>query len=325
MSSTKELWYDARHPPKDPADVTFFRNKTVLITGAYGFGLGHHAALKYAALGANPLILAVRTAEKGEEVKSIIIHKTKCSPDSFVIETVDLSNFSSIKAFVDRINSRFPAIHVLQNTGGVAPWEYKASSDGHEMSVQVDVLAPTLLSLLLLPKLRASEGIPGHISFLDSIAIFEIPDKMLELGGQTLIQRCNDESKWDSIAQYYLSKLATWYAMKGVAEKCKGSNVIVNATCPGLCKTNMIRDLPLAYRMFMAVRYFILGRSAEQGSRSLVSATVLGAESHGKFWNNDKYHEMSSFLSSEKSQELYVETWNEIVSILREHVPPELL
>ncbi|KAJ8125837.1 hypothetical protein O1611_g7801 [Lasiodiplodia mahajangana] len=324
MSSTKELWYDARHPPQDPVDASF-KDKTVLITGAYGIGLGHHAAVKYAALGANPLILAVRTQEKGEEAKSAIMQKTKCSPDIFVIEILDLSSFSSIKAFVDRINARFPAIHVLQNAGGVAPWTYKKSSDGYEMALQVDLLSPMLLSLLLLPKLRDSAGSPAHISFLDSIAIFDIPDKVLQFSGQTLIQRCDDESKWDSIEQYYLVKLATWYAVQGLAEKCKGSNVIVNATCPGLCKTNMIKDLPLVFRMFMAVRYFFLGRSAEQGSRTLVSATTLGIDSHGKFWNNDKYHEMSSFLSSERSQELYAETWNEILSILREHVPPELI
>ncbi|KAI0120159.1 NAD(P)-binding protein [Nemania sp. FL0031] len=324
MSSTKELWYDARHPPQDPVNVSF-KDRTVLITGAHGIGLGHHAAVKYAALGANPLILAVRTKEKGEEAKSIIMQKTNCSPDIFVIEILDLSSFLSIKAFVDRINARFPAIHVLQNAGGVAPWTYEKSPDGYEMALQVDVLSPILLSLLLLPKLRGSAGNPAYISFLDSIAIFDIPDKALQFAGQTLVQRCNDESKWDSIEQYYLVKLATWYAVQEVAEKCKGSNIIVNATCPGLCKTNMIKDLPLVFRMLMAVRYFFLGRSAEQGSRTLVSATTLGTDSHGKFWNNDRYHEMSSFLGSEKSQELHIETWNEILSILREHVPPELL
>ncbi|GAP91486.1 putative short-chain dehydrogenase reductase protein [Rosellinia necatrix] len=290
MSSTRELWHDARHPPQDPVDVSF-KDKTVLVTGAHGTGLGHHAAIKYAALGANPLILAVRTQEKGEEAKLAIMEKIKCSPDIFVIEILDLSSFSSIKAFADRINSRFPAIYVLQNSGGVTPWTYEESSDGYEMSLQVDVLSPILLSLLLLPKLRGSSGDPAHISFLDSIAIFEVPDKALHLGGQTLIQRCDDKCQWDRIEQYYLVKLATWYAVQGVARKCKGSEVVVNATCPGLCKTNMIKDLPLVFRMFMAVRYFFLGRSAEQGSRSLVSATTLGPDSHGKFWNNDKYHE----------------------------------
>lgn len=31
-------------------------------------------------------------------------------------------------------------------------------------------------------------------------------------------------------------------------------------------------------------------RTTEMGARSLVSATGLGPESHGKFWTNDKQH-----------------------------------
>ncbi|KAI1325477.1 hypothetical protein F5Y16DRAFT_401328 [Xylariaceae sp. FL0255] len=114
MLSTTELWYDARHPSQDPVDVSF-HGKTILITGAHGFGLRHHAAVRYVALGADPLILAVRTQGKGEEAKYIIMQKAKCLPVIFVIEILDLSSFSSIKAFVDRINSQFLAIDVLQN------------------------------------------------------------------------------------------------------------------------------------------------------------------------------------------------------------------
>ena len=35
----------------------------------------------------------------------------------------------------------------------------------------------------------------------------------------------------------------------------------------------------------------ILARTAEQGSRTLVSGTVQGLEGHGKFWRNDVWNE----------------------------------
>ncbi|KAI1127211.1 NAD(P)-binding protein [Nemania abortiva] len=326
--STKEIWYDARHPPADLKGLPF-KDKAVLVTGAHGASLGHNAAVKYAALGANPLILAVRSLEKGEQAKAAIMRKTGCS-DIFMIEILDLSTFASVKDFADRITKRVPALHVVQNSGGVAPWTYAKSPDGYEITTQVSVLSTTLLTLLLLPKLQQTAAIPSpdgyrpHITFMDSIAIFDITNEMLP-SGQTLIQRCDDESKWDSIKQYFLIKLATWYAVKGVAELCENSGIIVNATCPGLCKTNVVRDLPLVYRMFMAARMFFVGRSAEQGSRSLVSATILGPESHGQFWNNDRYHPMTPFLESERSAEMCRETWNEIKSILREHTPAGMI
>ncbi|KAK3315765.1 hypothetical protein B0H66DRAFT_624438 [Apodospora peruviana] len=249
MASTAELWHAARNPPTDPKDIPghSFKDKAVLVTGAYGDkALGHHAAIKYAALGANLLILAVRTAEKGEEAKAAIIRHTNCSPDIFIIETVDLASFASVREFVDRLNrnSRVPYLHVVQLAAGVAPWAYGQSPDGYEISLQVDVLSTALLALLLLPKMReAPDGVRPHLSFLDRISIFIIPDDMkaeLEaLRGESLIKRCDDKEKWDAVKH---------------------------------------------------VRYYFLGRSAEQGARTLVSATALGEESHGRFWTNDKYH-----------------------------------
>ncbi|KAM7193956.1 putative short-chain dehydrogenase reductase protein [Rhypophila sp. PSN 637] len=249
MSSTSALWHDARHPPKNPTDISF-KDKAVLVTGAHGSGLGHHAAIKYATLGANPLILAARTRERGKAAKkTAIIHDTP--------------------------------------------------SGEYEMSLKVDVLSHGLLALLLLPKLHETAMTPDdassfrpHLSFLDSIAIFEVPEDILppyprpksqavddsSVSYQTIIQRLDDAKKWNPIHQYFLIKLATWYIVKGVADLVtnsdKFSGVIVNATCPGLCNTNMTSGLPLAYRAFMAIRYFFLGRTAEMGARTLVSATA---------------------------------------------------
>jgi NAD(P)-dependent dehydrogenase (short-subunit alcohol dehydrogenase family) len=301
MSSTTELWHAARNPPADLKDPAI-KDKAVLVTGAHGESLGHYAAMKYAAMGANPLILGVRTKEKGEAAKSAIIQQTKCSPDIFIIETVDLASFASVKDFADRVNKRVPALHVVQHAAGMAPWTYGKGPEGYELSLQICVLSTTLLALLLLPKLRETaasaspHGYQPHMSFLDSMAIFDVPDDALPSGGQTLLQRCDDEGKFNAIQQYYIVKLAAWYAIKGVAELCEGSNIIVNATCPGLCKTNFTSSLPFSYRLLMAIRYFFLGRSAEQGARTLVSATSLGPESHGKFWNNDCYHKLVFLL-----------------------------
>lgn len=285
MSSLWAQFWAARHPPADPKDSGLFRNKSVLVTGANS-GLGHEAAVKYAALGANPLILAVRTQEKGEQAKKDIIRRTKCSADIFVIETVDFASFSSVRDFAARLN--IDALHVAQLAAGVAQWKYEKTGDGFETTLQVNVLSPALLALLLLPKMSKAGDGPAHLSFLHSIAGFEVTASDVPRG-QSLIQRLDDQSKWDPTKQYYLAKLGLWNVIEGLVRRCKEQNmdIIINGTCPSGCKTNMGRNFPAFVKPILALQHFICGRTAEQGARSLISATTLGPESHGQLWRND--------------------------------------
>ncbi|KAK4222298.1 retinol dehydrogenase 14 [Podospora fimiseda] len=324
MSSPSDLWHAARNPPANPTHLSF-HNKAVLVTGANS-GLGHASAIKYASLGANPLILAVRTQEKGNQAKSSIIQATNCSPDIFLIETLELTNFASVQKFASRLNSSVPKLHVAQLVAGVSPPTYKKTDEGYEESTQVSVLSTALLAILLLPKLRETaraEGEPSHLSFVNSIAHLDIKPEWIDTqNGETLLQRLNSEAKFDQTTQYYLVKLAAMFIMRGIIDNYARNpkEIIINASCPGMCKTNMGRNHPLGVRIFMFFFYLVLGRSAEAGSRTLVSATGLGEESHGKFWTNDEIMRPSKFMESEEGEQLHRETWNEVLGVLRSHV-----
>ncbi|KAI1144771.1 hypothetical protein F4825DRAFT_310622 [Nemania diffusa] len=332
MSSFKEMYAGARNPPADPKTLSF-KNKAVLVTGANS-GLGHQAAIKYAAAGASPLILGVRTREKGEQARAAILRATSCDPGVLVIETVDLATLASVRAFAGRVAKRCPVLHVVQLAAGVAMFDYVKSPDGFEMTLQVNVLSTALMALLLLPSVSAAAAASSpdspdkndahpHISFLSSQAAFEVKAEAVP-PGQSLIQRLNNQAKFDNQQQYFLIKLASWAVMQGVLERSRdngsSSGIVVNASCPGLCKTNMTREFPLVHRIIMQGTYALVGRSAEEGSRSMVSATGLGPESSGKLWRNDGFSPLSPLLSSPRGTELVHETWDEIMSILRKYV-----
>ncbi|KAK8079550.1 NAD(P)-binding protein [Apiospora hydei] len=320
MTTPSALWREARNPPQHPPPDLTFHNKSVLVTGANS-GLGYAAAVKYAALGASPLILAVRSEEKGEATKLAIERevgeeiKTK-SKLEIVPLVLELSSLASVKAFINRFDECLPdqKLDVVLLCAGVALPDFRTSADGYEMTTQVNVLSNTLLALLLLPKLRpaASSGETSslpHLCFLNSLASHVVEPQMLPApnSGQTLLGHLNDRAQFDVTRHYYLAKLAAW-------------NVIINACCPGMCRTNMQRDFPLVKRLMAKMSLLPLSRSAEEGSRSLISASGLGPESNGKFWRDGEFLPPGEVLDSERGQDLYRETWDEILKILKPHL-----
>lgn len=60
------------------------------------------------------------------------------------------------------------------------------------------------------------------------------------------------------------------------------TGVIINLVCPGLCITNLARNAPADFTEKLRERQALYGRTAEDGSRTLLHGVVAGAESHGK-------------------------------------------
>ncbi|KAK7755169.1 hypothetical protein SLS62_002984 [Diatrype stigma] len=325
MPSLMTQFWEARNPPADPTHLSL-KGKTVLVTGANS-GMGFHAAMKYAQLGVSKMILAVRSKEKGEAAKALINHKTSSSAD-IVVMTVDLTEFASVAAFCRRVSEEVGELHVVLLCAGVMMPRFTLSPEGYELNLQVNVLSTALMALLLLPKVRETGarsagrgggGDPAHLCFLNSLATQEVDEKWIPPGDRSLIERINDSSSFDHISQYYLVKLAARYFMRGMADACGGDkNVVINCCCPAMCRTNLHQNYDLFTRIIVYPYKLLCGRTAEQGARTLVSATGLGRESHGRLWLNDELPPPAMFLATERSENLYHRTFDEIMAILRE-------
>lgn len=72
-------------------------------------------------------------------------------------------------------------------------------------------------------------------------------------------------------------------AVKHIAPQIPVSStgVVLNAVCPGLCITDLSRNAPPAFKEQIAVQHKQYGRTAEDGSRTLLHGAVAGKESHG--------------------------------------------
>lgn len=80
------------------------------------------------------------------------------------------------------------------------------------------------------------------------------------------------------------------YIVRALAERLPLAEygVIINTLNPGLCSTDLIRNVGTTFtgwltKIFVKIMRAFLARTAEEGSRTLLHAASAGPESHGKY------------------------------------------
>lgn len=109
----------------------------------------------------------------------------------------------------------------------------------------------------------------------------------------SVLERLNPEEGFFMARQYGYSKLFVEYIVKEIAALVTESSgkikIIVTSLCPSFCKSDLGRNIKawdeVVFKFFFLA---IFGRSTAQRSRTLVSATMQGLESRGKFWKDDR-------------------------------------
>lgn len=282
-------------PPTDPTGISF-AGKSVLLTGATS-GLGFEAAIKLLNQGVDRLILSSRSLERGQATKTELEMRTN-RPGVVQIWELEMSSFKSVKAFASRVNSEIEQLDVAILNAGLWDREFITSPEGWEETLQVNTLSTSLLAILLLPKLRSSSLLassPSHLTVVSSQKFVLAKADSLRTDG-SLLEHVNDPVHFKGPKQYGISKLLLEYVLKTLAGQVRDDNgtvpVIINTVSPGFCASALARQYNRFYeRWVLWLVYKLFARTAEQGSRSLVSATYQGVESHGRCWRGDGYLE----------------------------------
>lgn len=137
----------------------------ILITGATD-GIGRQTAQELAASGTD-LIVHGRSASKLEQLVDELARVRGHGEVASV--RADLSDLEQVRALGREVLERFGKIDVLLNNAGVFMNDYVRTPQGHETTWAVNVLAPTLLTHLLLGRVRESED-GGRVVNVSSIA-----------------------------------------------------------------------------------------------------------------------------------------------------------
>ncbi|KAM0463902.1 hypothetical protein ACHAO4_000627 [Trichoderma viride] len=306
--------------PPTPVE-TNLSGKTIIITGGNA-GLGYEAARQYLTLGANRLILACRSVPKGEEAAASLRADPavkKSNPDASIeVFELDLDDYQSGFSFANKVKEQVKELDILLNNGGRIALGYEKSKSNHEQNMQVNCYTHLLISLELFPLLRSTaaiRGLPSRITFTGSgtqITQNTLTKKPISPDG-TVLGHFDDEANYNKYFRYADTKtVINAYARRLAA--LAPAEVIVNNPCPGLVQTGFDKNLPFYLRLPMVLVRRAMGRTVEEGARTLVYASaVAGPEVNGKFLQHNKVDPGAAFLNEPEGEKFINKLWKESV------------
>ena len=203
-----------------------FTRRTILVTGSTD-GIGKATALALARLGHQVLVHG-RDPGRGEAVLRMIRRETGGThPDLF---TADLSTLEGVRGLAGAVTDRYDQLDVLVNNAGVYLPERVLTADGLETTFAVNLLAPFLLSNLLLQALRTAA--PARIVNVASGAHFDARRMDWENLGTG--------QEYDGWGAYARSKLGVVLMTFASARRLDPAQVTVNCLHPGVICTKLL-------------------------------------------------------------------------------------
>jgi NAD(P)-dependent dehydrogenase (short-subunit alcohol dehydrogenase family) len=241
-------------------------SKTIVLTGASD-GIGAAAARKLTADG-HQVVLVGRSKAKTAAIAS------ELGADYYLADYADLA---SVRALAASLLERCHRIDVLaNNAGGIFAKERAVTVDGHEMTFQVNYLAPFLLTDLMMDRLVESNATVINTSSIahQRYADFHIDD-------------LDATHAYSATKAYGNAKLAQILYTKELVRHFGSSGVSAVSFHPGNVATNFSNGAATPFRVVYAtaLRHFLL--SPEKGADTLV---WLCEGSPNKDWTPGEYY-----------------------------------
>ncbi|MEV4130442.1 SDR family NAD(P)-dependent oxidoreductase [Nocardia sp. NPDC049707] len=248
-------------------EMRHLTDHTLVVTGASS-GIGAAAARRFRQLGATVAVVGRspgRTAAVAAEIGA--------DP-----HLVDFSRLDDVRRLADELLARYPRIDVLANNAGGLFFSRKTTPDGHEMTFQVNYLAPFLLTNLLLDRLAEA---PQGARVINTVSAF------YRKGRLDLDDLDRTRGRYSTMQAYYSAKLATVIFTLELSRRMHGSNVVASAFHPGIVASDIYRDKAIIRILAASPLGKIMQSTPEQGAEPLLylattpdPATVDGAFFH---------------------------------------------
>ena len=310
-----------------PKPTASFAGQTVIVTGS-NIGLGFEAVRHIVTLGAKKVIIAVRSAEKGETARATLEHDTKCAPGTIEVWPLDLASYDSTKRFAARAVAELDRLDVLLENAGMSTQKF-AMAEQDETTITTNVVSTFLLAALLAPKLRetaARFGTKPRLVIVSSeVHTFTNMNgeraSAKKVHGGRIFPTLADPKTSAMSDRYNASKLLEVVAVRQiVADYMSGPDqpIVMNYLNPGLCHSALMREIGFVEHI---VKTLFNARTTEVGSRTLVHAAAAGPDSHGQYLYNCTVTPPSRFVRRPEGAEFQRQVWDELREKLDAIVP----
>jgi NAD(P)-dependent dehydrogenase (short-subunit alcohol dehydrogenase family) len=245
-------------------------DKTVLVTGATS-GIGYAAAVALARRGAAVHFLA-RDRGRAERARRGIAAAPGAASISYGL--ADLEDLNSVRAFARQFRAAHARLDVLIHNAGTIHPEFSTGQAGIELTVAGQVVAPFLLTRLLMPALLTTA--PSRVITVSSGGMYtqRLDPAILQLPA----------SRYRGVTAYARVKRAQVALSHEWARRFAGTGVAFHAMHPGWVDTPGVAAALPGFRRL--TRPILL--TPEQGADTIVWLAAMPPErlGSGRFWHD---------------------------------------
>jgi dehydrogenase/reductase SDR family member 12 len=257
-------------PEFTAGDPPAIGGKAVIITGATS-GIGYASAVALARRGAAVHFLA-RDRDRAERARRGIAAESGSTRISYGL--ADMEDLATVRAFARQFNAAHDRLDVLVHNAGAIHPEFRADAAGTELTVAGQVIAPFLLTRLLMPALLAA--VPSRVITVSSGGMYT-----QRLDPATLQM---PKSRYQGVTAYAKAKRAQAALSREWARRMAGTGVAFHAMHPGWVNTpGVAAALPGFHR---AARPILL--TPQQGADTIIWLATMPPErlGSGRFWHD---------------------------------------
>jgi NAD(P)-dependent dehydrogenase (short-subunit alcohol dehydrogenase family) len=243
-------------------------HKTIVITGASD-GIGAAAARRLRRSGENVVVVG-RSESKTTAVAA------ELGADYFVADFADLSQ---VRALADKLRSEYPRIDVLANNAGGMFTKIHETADGHEITFQVNYLAPFLLTTQLMDVLVDSRA-----------TVVNTTSNSQKLLARVRVADLQNTAQRRPSTAYALTKLAIILFTKELHRRYHAVGLSAVTFHPGYVDSNFGEASGSRFLLFMKHHVPVISRftaTSQEGADQLV---WLASSTPGVDWTPGEYY-----------------------------------
>lgn len=259
--------------------VSSQKGKIAIVTGANS-GVGKYVTKGLAQKDVK-VIMACRSIKRAESAK-IEIEREVPEAELEIME-LDLEKQSSVRRFAKAYKEKYNQLNYLVENAGIMVPPLRKTEDGLESQIAINYFNHFLLTNLLMPQLRDSNG--ARIATTSSLA---------HQNGRIDFDNLNAENKYSKFGAYSQSKLACLmfaYELQRRLDNA-GSDVIAVSAHPGVSKTNLFTEFSAFMRILMAPLVPLITHSPQKAALPMLYA-VLGEDiNSGDYLGPTGFNEM---------------------------------